>query len=103
MKRVIIESPYSGDVEKNIDYARLCLRDSLIRGESPIASHLLYTQVLDDSIPNERSTGLEAGLAWIEVADAHIFYGDLGMSKGMMIAYDRAMQAGKKTETRYIL
>lgn len=103
MKRVIIESPYEGDVEKNIEYARLCLRDSLIRGESPIASHLLYTQVLDDTIPAERNAGIEAGLAWLEVAEAHIFYGDFGMSKGMMIAYDRAMQSGKKIETRYIL
>lgn len=41
MVKVILESPYAGDVEKNIEYARLCLKDSLLRGESPIASHLL--------------------------------------------------------------
>ena len=37
-----------------MEYARACLRDSLLRGEAPIASHLLYTQPvasLDDSDP----------------------------------------------------
>ena len=47
---VIIESPFAGDVDKNIEYARKCVRDSLNRGEAPSASHLLYTQpgILDD-------------------------------------------------------
>ena len=45
MIRVILESPYAGDIERNIDYARKCLRHSLLLGESPIASHLLYTQI----------------------------------------------------------
>lgn len=52
MKRVILESPYAGDVERNLTYARECVRDSLSRGEAPIASHLLYTQegILKDEI-----------------------------------------------------
>ena len=29
MKKVIIESPYAGDIERNIKYARVCLKDSL--------------------------------------------------------------------------
>jgi hypothetical protein len=44
MKRVILESPFAGDVERNLRYARAALRDSLHRGEAPLASHLLYTQ-----------------------------------------------------------
>ena len=44
MRLVIFESPYAGDVEANTEYARRCVRDSLMRGEAPIASHLLYTQ-----------------------------------------------------------
>jgi hypothetical protein len=44
MKLVIIESPYAGEVEANVAYARACMRDSLGHGEAPIASHLLYTQ-----------------------------------------------------------
>ncbi len=59
MRRVIIESPYAGDVETNVRYARACVRDSLLHGEAPIASHLLYTQegVLRDEVPEERRWG----------------------------------------------
>jgi hypothetical protein len=43
-----------------------------LRGEAPIASHLLYTQpgVLNDGVPAERAHGIEAGLAWLRAADA---------------------------------
>ena len=51
-KKTILESPYSGDVEKNIDYAKKCLKDSLERDECPFASHLLYTQVLKIVLKN---------------------------------------------------
>ena len=44
MRQVIFESPYAGNVEENVAYARAAVRDSLLRGELPIASHLLYTQ-----------------------------------------------------------
>lgn len=90
MKLVIVESPYAGEVERNVEYARAALRDSLRHGEAPIASHLLYTQpgVLDDGIANERALGIEAGLAWRRVADAAAFYVDLGWSTGMLAARD---------------
>ena len=39
-KLVYLESPYAGDVEKNIKYAILCMKDSLDRGEYPFASHM---------------------------------------------------------------
>lgn len=74
MKRVILESPYAGDVERNVKYARACVRDSLGRNEAPIASHLLYTQegILKDDIPEERQWGIDAGLAWKSVAEKHV-------------------------------
>lgn len=94
MKLVILESPFAGAVQQNVFYARLCLRDSLLRGEAPIASHLLYTQegVLDDLIPDDRTLGIAAGLAWREVAKSAVFYVDRGWSSGMTAArelYDR--------------
>lgn len=59
-RRVLIESPYAGDVARNERYARACLADSLARGEAPFASHLLYTQpgVLDDTNPHEHAAGM---------------------------------------------
>ena len=86
MKRVVIESPYAGNVKKNEEYARACLKDSLDKGEAPFASHLLYTQkgVLNDTMPTERSLGINAGFAWGKCADLVVFYMDLGMSGGMV-------------------
>lgn len=87
IRLVIIESPYAGktaeDVEQNVAYARLALLDSLRRGEAPIASHLLYTQVLDDREPDERHVGIQAGQAWGRAADMFAVYTDRGISPGM--------------------
>jgi len=94
MKLVILESPFAGDVKKNILYARLCVKDSLRKGESPIASHLLYTQkgILNDKIEGERELGIIAGLAWKKVADLQVFYVDYGISKGMQYGMDYAKE-----------
>ena len=35
MIRIILESPYAGKVDRNKMYARLCMRDCLMRGEAP--------------------------------------------------------------------
>lgn len=88
MKRVIIESPYAGDIAANVEYARRCVRDSVLRGEAPIASHLLFTQlgILRDDVAEERALGIAAGLAWSLVADLHAFYIDRGFSRGMLQA-----------------
>ena len=103
MTRVIIESPYSGDVKRNVKYARMCLLDSLNRGEAPIASHLLYTQVLDDTIPEQRTIGINAGLEWLKLAEKHVFYIDHGYSEGMLYAFGLSLRSGIEIEERKIL
>lgn len=105
MKLVILESPYAGDIERNIKYARMCVKDSLNRGESPIASHLLYTQegILDDTIHEEREKGINAGLAWKKVADLQVFYVDYGVSKGMQYGMDFAKENNIPFDIRTIL
>lgn len=102
MKLVIIESPYAGDVENNVKYARACVRDSLGRGEAPIASHLLYTQegILDDDIDEERQWGIDAGLAWRKVAEGSVVYTNLGISSGMKYGIKAAEDVGKAIEYR---
>lgn len=104
MIRVILESPYSGDIERNIRYARACVRDSLSRGEAPIASHLLYTQegILNDDILEERAWGIDAGLAWKNVAEKHVFYLDYGMSKGMEYGLEYLTKNNIPVEKRYL-
>lgn len=104
MRLVILESPYAGDIEENVKYARAAVRDSLLRGEAPIASHLLYTQegILDDSKEDERRHGIDAGLAWRRVADASVVYMDRGISTGMQYGIDAAKKAGIVVEYRSI-
>lgn len=95
---VVIESPYAGDTEANLTYARRAMDDSLERGENPIASHLLYTQpgILNDADPEERQRGIDAGLAWGAHADAIAFYTDRGMSPGMRRAEEYWRSRGKQ-------
>lgn len=102
MKRVIIESPFAGNVQQNIEYARRCLRDSLARGEAPIASHLLYTQsgVLNDLDNVERQWGIDAGLAWGPVAELTAVYIDRGISRGMQYGIENAIKWNRPIEYR---
>jgi hypothetical protein len=78
------------------------VRDSLLRGEAPIASHLLYTQpgVLNDQVADERRPGIEAGLAWRVAAEATVVYQDLGISPGMEHGIAAAKAAGLPVEYR---
>jgi hypothetical protein len=78
------------------------MRDSLLRGEAPIASHLLYTQpgVLDDQVSDERRLGIEAGLVWRVAAEATVVYQDLGVSPGMERGIRAALAAGLPVEYR---
>jgi hypothetical protein len=99
---VIIESPFAGDVEANIAYARKCVADAVHRGEAPLASHLLYTQLLDDNDPAQRALGIEAGLAWYRVADKCVVYMDRGVSEGMSTGIVRAIAHGVPVEERYL-
>ena len=102
MPLVIIESPFAGDVDTNIKFARACMRDSLNRGESPLAIHLLYTQegILDDDMPEERNWGIEAGLAWGKHASKTVVYINLGITPGMERGIQRAKEEERETEYR---
>ena len=99
--RVIIESPFKGrdkfQLWSNIQYARLCVRDSILRGEAPIASHLLYTQpdILNDDIPAERTLGMGvvfSGLLWRNYVQSTRI---TGISSGMEAGI-RAQEFGKE-------
>ena len=80
------------------------MRDSIERGEAPLASHLLYTQpgILDEDKPEERKLGIECGYVWMLCAACVVFYTDYGVSRGMAMAMERALQIGIPVEKRQI-
>ena len=102
---VCIESPFrpsNADVAKyegrfskgellrqNIVYARLAVLDSLGRNESPLASHLLYTQVWSEK-EKLREAGIKAGIEMHHVCGLVALYVDLGTSGGMKAADEHA-------------
>lgn len=102
MRLVLVESPFAGDIERNLAYLRAALRDCLLRGEAPFASHGLYAHpdVLRDEIPNERALGIKAGLCWGARAAKTVVYIDLGVSKGMLLGIERADREGRPVEER---
>lgn len=105
-KLVVIESPFKGagyhETELNILYARACAHDCLTKGEYPYASHLFYTQdgILDDKNETERWLGINAGIAWGNLAKKTIVYQDRGVSSGMEYGIKRAEEKEKKIEYR---
>lgn len=110
---VAVESPYRPEPglteptrehlrRANEAFARRCVRDSLLRGESPIASHLLYTQagILDDDVPEEREQGIRAHLEIVRRVDLVAVYDGRGVSEGMQRALDLARELGVPIEWR---
>ena len=102
MIRVIICSPYRGETERNVTYARRCVRDSFDRGEAPFASHLIYPQILKDDVEEERLRGFQAEYEWISTADFVAFYIDYGWTTGMMKELKIVRLFSRKHATRKI-
>lgn len=95
-KLVMIESPLEPSVgrsrEEHTDYARECVRDSILRGEAPFSAYLAYLQtgVLNHKIPFELKRAHDAKLAWLEIADFMAVYIDYGVSANMQHTIDIA-------------
>jgi len=104
LRLVQLETPFAADtpeeIAANIDYARRCARHCFDLGEAPFVSHLLYTQMLDDTFAPHRKQGIDAGLAWASNAEASVVYTDRGVSPGMEKGIARAEAEGRPVERR---
>ncbi len=92
-KLVYIASPYAGDVERNVEFARHACRFCIVKGHTPVAPHLLYTQMLDDADPVQREIGLSLGQRLLERADELWVCGDR-ISSGMAAEIAAARNLG---------
>lgn len=88
-KLVYIASPYAGDIENNIAFAKAACRYAIAQGKTPIAVHLLYPQILDDSNSIDRTFGLKLGLEVMERCDELWMCGDQ-TSAGMLEELEQA-------------
>lgn len=79
---VYICSPYSGDVEANVELARRFCRVAVQRRTIPVAPHLLFPQFMDDAVPGERELALFMNRIVLSRMDAIWVYADR-ISTGM--------------------
>jgi hypothetical protein len=106
---IIIESPYSGDIEANIAYLEKCMADSYFtRDEAPIATHLLWTRLSPDPktttyVPDTedgRKRALEKCRQLRKKVGRVAFYTDKGWSNGMKQARKECEEDGIPWEER---
>lgn len=93
-KRIILESPFAGDVENNVLYVKDLIHKLAHEGYAPSASHILYTQCLDDTIEKDRNLGINKGLDYAHNKDSIIGI-DRGISGGMKYGIKRAENEGR--------
>ncbi len=93
-KKVYVASPFAGDVDANVYAAVGYCRRAIDEGYMPIASHLLYPQMLNDNNPAERDLGLLFGLALLALCDEVWVFGS--PSPGMMQEIQEAKRLKKK-------
>lgn len=95
---VYICSKYSGNREENKREAEAICRVVMNHYPDviPIAPHVYFPQFLDDSDPTERSLGMEAGLALLDMCDEIWVYDLKNPSEGMKAEIDYALMNGIK-------
>lgn len=93
-KKVYVASKYAGDVDANVAAAIGYCRKVIHDGYMPIASHLLYPQILNDNIPAERELGLLFGLALIRICDEVWVFGEI--TSGVAAEIEEAKKLNKQ-------
>lgn len=92
---VYICSPYSGNVNHNIEVARKYCRFAVDKHYIPIAPHILFTQFMNDEIPEERETAIFMNFVLMSKCVEMWVFGDV-ISKGMQSEINRAKRKNMK-------
>ena len=93
-RKVYVATRYAGDVEANVKAAIRYCRLVIDRGYMPIASHLLYPQILRDDDPVERELGILFGLALLRDCDEVWVFGEV--SPGVAREIEEAKRLQKR-------
>jgi len=97
MDFVYIASPWSEPV-----YAKACLRNSLLRGETAAAMALLFDGALDLRVEIERAAGLQAALMAVRVCHRLAVYIEKGISHEMRRVISEARDCGCPLSFRHV-
>ena len=93
-RKIYVASRYAGDVDANVAAAVTYCRRVIDEGYMPVASHLLYPQILNDNDPNKRDLGLLFGLALLRMCDEVWVFGEV--SPGVAREIEEARRLNKK-------
>lgn len=85
-KQVYICSPYSGDVETNVELAREFSTYALGFGVMPIAPHPLFPQFMNDNVPSEREMAMNFNRQIFDSCEQlWVLLSKSGISRGMEV------------------
>lgn len=93
MKLIYVASPLSGDVERNLKFARQACCAVMDSGCAFFAPHLLYPNFLDDAIPEQRKLGMDMGMTVLAKCDELWAFGER-ISEGMAAEMREAERLG---------
>ena len=79
-KLIYVCSPYSGDIEYNVEFARKASRFVVDQGHIPITPHLFLPQFISEE--TERELAMEINIELLEICDELWYFGDT-VTKGM--------------------
>lgn len=94
-KKIYVASKYAGDVSANRRSAVRYCKYVIENDGMPIASHLLYPQMLDDRDPDQRELGCMFGLALLAICDEVWCFGNVSDSEGVQKEIAEAKRLGK--------
>lgn len=86
-------SPLRGDIERNIAKANGYCRFAAAQGVVPLAPHVIFTQFLDEDIPEERTKGLLMGLELLKYCSELYVFGNR-VTEGMLGEIKTARRLG---------
>ncbi len=93
MKFIYVASPYAGEIEKNVAFAKEACEFTRQEGHAFFAPHLFYPDFLDDNIPEQREQGLKMGITALDRCDELWVFGS-HISSGMKSEIAYAQQKG---------
>lgn len=103
-KKIFVCSPYrptskteecrKDELAANVTRAKNACRILTKLGFLPLAPHLYFTQFLKDEDAQERNTGMEFGMRWLEEADELWVFGST-ISEGMAAEIEKAHELNK--------